>query len=185
MESVKHHLSGNRGRGMFGIGLFTLFMLSSGCATTKDLDQLRTQLSDQLTTVRAESAKSAQAVDTLRTDVSLLKSLAVAVETVKGRVDGVQTAVQGLQSEAESHRAALGNLRGDFREFKVAHEGIARETDRLRVSVGSLEQGMMHQLQTEVNLARERIKQLEQVIESLQKPSPPKEKEKEGGQPRL
>jgi hypothetical protein len=44
------------------------------------------------------------------------------------------------------------------------------------MSVGSIEQGMIHQLQTEVTLARERIKQLEQVIESLQK-APPQAKE--------
>ena len=47
------------------------------------------------------------------------------------------------------------------------------------MSVGSLEQGMLHQLQIEVTLARERIKQLEQVIESLQKTAPV-EKGKEG-----
>ncbi len=169
---------------ILGIGLLALLLSSFGCATTKDLDLVRSQLSDQITAIRAESAKSSQAVETLRTDVSLLKSLAVAVDSIKGRVDGMQTSLQGLQSEAESHRTALGNLRGDFREFKVAHEGVARETDRLRISVGSIEQGMMHQLQMEVNLARERIKQLEQVIESLQKPSPTP-KEKEGGQPRL
>jgi hypothetical protein len=40
------------------------------------------------------------------------------------------------------------------------------------MSVGSIEQGMIHQLQTEVSLARERIKQLEQVIERLQKATP-------------
>jgi hypothetical protein len=38
---------------------------------------------------------------------------------------------------------------------------------------------MMHQLQMEVTLSRERIKQLEQVIESLQKSSPA-EQGKEG-----
>ena len=60
----------------------------------------------------------------------------------------------------------------DFKEFRVAHEGIAKETDRLRMSVGSLQQDMMHQLQMKVRLSRERLKQLEQVIESLQKNSP-------------
>jgi chromosome segregation ATPase len=165
------------------MGCVTLLLASFGCATTKDLDTVRSQLSDQIAAVRAESTKSSQAVESLRTDVSLLKSLAVAVDSMKGRLEGMQTALQGMQSEAESHRTGLANLRGDFREFRVAHEGVARETDRLRMSVGSIEQGMMHQLQMEVNLSRERIKQLEQVIESLQKPSPPKEKE--GGQPRL
>lgn len=87
--------------------------------------------------------------------------------------------MQGLQTESDSHRTTLGNLRVDFKEFRVAHEGVVKETDRLRMSVGSLEQGMMHQLQMEVTLSRERIKQLEQVIESLQKNSPA-EKGKEG-----
>lgn len=161
--------------GMAGLAV----VLVSGCATTKDLDTLRAQLSDQVTAVRNDAAQSRQAVDTLRTDVTLLKSLGVVVDSLKSRLDGVQTTLQGLQAESESHRTILGNLRGDFKEFRVAHEGVAKETDRLRMSVGSLEQGMMHQLQMEVTLARERIKQLEQVIESLQK-SGPAEKGKEG-----
>lgn len=119
----------------------------------------------------------------MRSDVALRKSRGVAVDTMKGRVDTVQSTLQGLQTEAESHRTAISTIRGDFREFKVAHEGVAKETDRLQGVVGSIEQGMIHQLQVEVNLARERIKQLEQVIESLQKQTP---QPKEGGsQPRL
>ena len=95
------------------------------------------------------------------------------------RSDAAQATLQGLQTESDFHRTILGNLRVDFKEFRVAHEGVAKETDRFRMSVGSLEQGMMHQLQMEVTLARERIKQLEQVIEGLQK-SAPAEKSKGG-----
>lgn len=149
-----------------------LALITSGCATTKELDTLRAQMNDQVAVVRQDMAQSRQAVEGIKTDVTLLKSLGVAVDTLKGRVDGLQTAHQSLQTEAESHRTTLSNLRGDFKEFKVSHEGVARETDRLRMSVGSIEQGMLHQLQTEVNLARERIKQLEQVIDSLQKTAP-------------
>lgn len=157
--------------------LFTL--VSMGCATSKELDTLRLQIGEQVATMRTEVGQTRQSVDALRTDVTLLKSLGVALEAVRGRVDGMQTSLQSLQAEAESHRTTLGNLRVDFREFKVAHEGVAKETDRLRTTVGSIEAGMIHQLQVEVNLARERIKQLEQVIESLQK-TPPPAKEKEG-----
>ena len=156
-----------------------LAALISGCATTKDLDTLRAQVNDQVAAVRTDAAQSRQAVEGLKTDVVLLKSLGVAVDSLKSRLDGMQTTVQVLQTEAESHRTTLGNLRVDFREFRVAHEGVAKETDRLRMSIGSIEQGMMHQLQMEVTLARERIKQLEQVIESLSK-SGPVEKGKEG-----
>lgn len=160
-------------------------VLIAGCATTKDLDQLRAQVNDQLAGVRSDAAQSRQAVEALKTDVTLLKSLGVAVDSLKSRLDGMQSTIQALQTEAESHRTTLGNLRVDFKEFKVAHEGVAKETDRLRMSVGSLEQGMMHQLQMEVTLARERIKQLEQVIESLQKAAP-SEKGKDGSAgPRL
>lgn len=116
----------------------------------------------------------------MKSDVALLKSLGVAVDTMKGRIDGIQTVLQGLQTEAESHRTAISVIRGDFREFKVAHEAVAKETDRLRGVVGSIEQGMIYQLQVEVNLARERIKQLEQIIESLQKQTL---QPKEGGSP--
>lgn len=104
------------------------------------------------------------------------------MDSLKSRLDVAQATLQGLQTESDSHRTILGNLRVDFKEFRVAHEGVARETDRLRMSVGSLEQGMMHQLQMEVTLARERIKQLEQVIESLQK-SGPADKGREGTAP--
>ena len=152
------------------VGLAVL--LAPGCATTKDLDMLRAQVNDQVAVVRSDAAQSRQTVDALKTDVMLLKSLAVAVDSLKSRVDAAQATMQGLQTESDSHRTILGNLRVDVKEFRVAQEGVAKETDRLRMSVGSLEQGMMHQLQMEVTLARERIKQLEQVIESLQKSSP-------------
>ena len=159
--------------------LWLAMLLVSGCATTKDLDTLRAQLNDQMTTVRSDAAQSRQAVDALKTDVSLLKSLGVAVDSLKSRLDVAQASLSSLQTESDSHRTTLGNLRVDFKEYRAAHEAVARETDRLRMSVGSLEQGMLHQLQMEVTLARERIKQLEQVIESLQKISPA-EKGKEG-----
>lgn len=162
--------------------LWLAMLLVSGCATTKDLDTLRVQVNDQMTTVRTEAAQSRQAVDALKTDVSLLKSLGVAVDSLKSRLDVAQASLQGLQTESDSHRTTLGNLRVDFKEYRVAHEAVAKETDRLRMSVGSLEQGMLHQLQMEVTLARERIKRLEQVIESLRK-SAPVEKGKEGPAP--
>ena len=162
------------------VGLAVL--LAPGCASTKDLDTLRAQLNDQVAAVRSDAAQSRQAVDALKTDVVLLKSLGVALDSLKSRVDVAQAMLQGLQTETESHRTTLGNLRVDLKEFRTAHEGVVKETDRLRMSVGSLEQGMMHQLQMEVTLARERIKQLEQVIESLQKTSPA-EKGKGGNAP--
>lgn len=156
---------------------FGSLVLTTGCATSKELDQLRVQVNEQISIVRSDAAQSRQAVDALKTDVTLLKSLGVAVDNLKTRLDGLQSTVQALQTEAESHRTTLGTLRVDLKEFKVAHEGVAKETDRLRMTVGSLEQGMMHQLQMEVTLARERIKQLEQMIESLQKAVPEKGKE--------
>ena len=164
------------------VGLAVL--LAPGCATTKDLDMLRAQVNDQVAAVRSDAAQSRQAVDALKTDVMLLKSLAVAVDSLKSRVDAAQATMQGLQTESDSHRTILGNLRVDVKEFRVAQEGVAKETDRLRMSVGSLEQGMMHQLQMEVTLARERIKQLEQVIESLRK-SVPAEKLEGTAMPKL
>jgi len=127
------------------VGLAVL--LAPGCASTKDLDTLRAQLNDQVAAVRSDAAQSRQAVDALKTDVVLLKSLGVTVDSLKSRVDVTQATLQGLQTESDSHRTILGNLRVDFKEFKVGQEGVAKETDRLRMSVSSLEQGMMHQLQ--------------------------------------
>ena len=131
------------------VGLAVL--LAPGCATTKDLDTLRAQLNDQVAVVQSDAAQSRQAVDALKTDVTLIKSIGVAVDSLKSRFDAAQAALQG----------------------------VTKETERLRMSIGSVEQGMMHQLQMEMMLARERIKQLEQIIESLQK-SNPAEKDKEG-----
>lgn len=116
-------------------------LLVPGCATTKDLDALQTQLNEQVAAVRVEATQSRQAVEALKTDILLLKSLGIAVDNLKNRFDATQTTLQG----------------------------VTKETDRLRMSVGSLEQGLVHQLQMEVTLARERVKQLEQLIESLKK----------------
>ena len=174
------HQAGNAIKGSF---LSLLALVLFGCATQRDLQEVRTDVGNQVSVLRTDLSQVRQGLDTMQSDVALLKSLGVAVDTMKGRVDTMQSGVQGLQTEAESHRTAISTLRGDVREFKVAHEGVARETDRLRGVVGSIEQGMIHQLQVEVNLARERIKQLEQVIESLQRQTP---QPKEGGsQPKL
>ena len=101
----------------------------------------------------------------------LLKSLGVAVDSLKGRLDLAQATLQGMQAESDFQRTILGNLRVDFKEFRVVQEGVAKETDRLRMSVSSVEQGLMHQLQIEVKLYQEQIQQLEQVMESLKKSS--------------
>ncbi len=146
-------------------------LLVSGCASTKDLDTLRTQLNDDMAAVRSDTAQSRQAVDALKTDVMLLKSLGVAVDSLKGRLDLAQATLQGMQAESDFQRTILGNLRVDFKEFRVVQEGVAKETDRLRMSVSSVEQGLMHQLQIEVKLYQEQIQQLEQVMESLKKSS--------------
>jgi outer membrane murein-binding lipoprotein Lpp len=161
-----------------GLALVGMVVIT-GCVTTKDLDQLRTYVNNQVSVIRNDTAQSRQAVEALKVDVTLLKSLGIAVDSLKSQLEGMQATIQALQTDMESHRTTLDDLRIDFKEFKVAHEGVAKETDRLRMSVVSLEQGMMHQLQIEVTLARERIKQLEHMIERLQQATPP-EKEKEG-----
>ncbi len=153
------------------LGLTSLLLF--GCVTPRDLQEIRTDTSNQLSAMRTDIAQVRQGLETTKTDVALLRSLGMAVDAMKGRLDGIQTTVQGLQTEAESHRTAISTIRGDFREFKVAHEAVAKETDRLRGAVGSLEQGMIFQLQVEVNLARDRIKQLEQIIENLQRQTSP------------
>lgn len=150
-----------------------VILTASGCATTKDLNILRAQMSDQVAAVRNDVVQSLQDVEGLKTDITSPKSLGMAPDQIKGRFDGLQTTLQSLQTEAESYRVTLKNLRGDFNGFKAAQEGLVLETNRLRRSVGSIEQGMLHQLQFEVTLARGRIKQLEHVIDSLQKPVPP------------
>lgn len=116
-------------------------LLASGCATTKDLETVQTQLSEQVATARTEAAQSRQAVESVKADILLLKSLGIAVDNLKARLDASQGTLQG----------------------------VAKETDRLRLSVGSLEQGLLHELHMEMTLARERVKQLEQLLESLKK----------------
>jgi hypothetical protein len=92
--------------------LWLVMLLVSGCATTKDLDTLRAQLNDQMTTVRSDAAQSRQAVDALKTDVSLLKSLGVAVDSLKSRLDVAQASLQGLQTESDSPRTPLWAICG-------------------------------------------------------------------------
>ncbi|MCX5723230.1 MAG: hypothetical protein NTX84_01680 [Nitrospirae bacterium] len=126
-------------------------LLASGCATTKDLETVQAQLSEQVATARTEAAQSRQAVEAVKSDILLLKSLGIAVDNLKARFDASQGTLQG----------------------------VAKETDRLRLSVGSLEQGLLHELQMEMTLARERVKQLEQLLDSMKK-SGLAEKDKEG-----
>lgn len=126
-------------------------LLASGCATTKDLETVQAQLSEQVATARTEAAQSRQAVEAVKSDILLLKSLGIAVDNLKARLDASQGTLQG----------------------------VAKETDRLRLSVGSLEQGLLHELHMEMTLARERVKQLEQLLDSMKK-SGLAEKDKEG-----
>jgi chromosome segregation ATPase len=139
--------------------IWLVSMAATGCATSKDVDALRAEASDQIATVRsdvaqtrqaveavkADMAQTRQAVEAVKADVAQVKSLGAAVDSLKGRLDNVQLTVQGLQTEAETQRTA-----------------------------------QLRQFQVEVALARERIKQMEQLIEDLQKtiPSPRKQ---EGG----
>jgi len=70
----------------------------------------------------------------MRSDVALLESLGVAVDMMEGQVDTIQDTLQGLQTDAESHRTAISTIRGDFREFKVAHAGLSKEDITVQVT---------------------------------------------------
>lgn len=122
----------------FAWGAFPLLLLV-GCATRGDLDAVRVEVTSQVSSLRNDLDQTRQNLDTIKTDIALLKTLGVTLETLRGRVETMQDTVTSLQTEADSHRNLLGTLHGDVREVKVAHEGVARETDRLRVAVGSLE----------------------------------------------
>ena len=78
------------------VGLTVL--LAPGCATTKDLDTLRAQLNDQVAAVQSDATQSRQAIDALKTDVMLLKSLGIAVDSLKSRVDAAQVRPPGAEN---------------------------------------------------------------------------------------
>lgn len=52
-------------------------------------------MSEEIPAVRNKAVQSRQSVEALKTDVTLLKSLGVAVDAMKGRLDGLQATVTG------------------------------------------------------------------------------------------
>lgn len=56
---------------------------------------LRGKMSEEIPAVRNKAVQSRQSVEALKTDVTLLKSLGVAVDAMKGRLDGLQATVTG------------------------------------------------------------------------------------------
>ncbi|MGQ0694484.1 MAG: hypothetical protein ACT4OL_02775, partial [Nitrospiraceae bacterium] len=75
-----------------------VILTASGCATTKDLNILRAQMSDQVAAVRNDVVQSLQAVEGLKTDLTSPKFLGMAPDQLKGRFDGLQTTLQSLQT---------------------------------------------------------------------------------------
>jgi outer membrane murein-binding lipoprotein Lpp len=143
--------------------IWLVSMVATGCATSKDVDALRVEMNDQVATIRSDAAQTRQGVEAvkvdaaqtrrdveaLKADVVQVKSLGVAINSLKSRLDSVQSTVQGLQMEAGTQRTTL-----------------------------------MHQLQAEVTLARERIRQAEELIDQLQKGALAASSQERGATPR-
>ena len=128
--------------------IWLVSMVATGCATSKDVNALRAEVNDQVATIRSDAAQTRQGVEAVKVDAAQtrrdveavkadlvqVKSLGVAVNSLKSRLDGVQSTVQELRTETGTQRTTL-----------------------------------IQQLQVEVTLARERIKQAEELIDQLKK----------------
>ncbi len=128
--------------------IWLVSMAATGCATNKDVDALRAEVDDQVATIRSDTVQTRQGVEAMKVDaaqtrrdveavkadVVQVKALSVAVNSLKSRLDSVQSTVQELQTDAGTQRTTL-----------------------------------IQQLQVEVTLARERIKQAEDLIDQLKK----------------
>ncbi len=139
-----------------------------GCATRGDIREVRSDLEGQLSETQKALDQLNRELENMKADITLLKSLGVAVENTQEQVKTTQIALKSLETEAGTHQSAIEDLSGQVQNFKSSQEGLKRETARLRALVAIMEKEMIEQLQTEVNLTRQRLRQLEGVIKRIE-----------------
>lgn len=136
----------------------------SGLATIRqEMKSSLSRLQDQV----AELSQVRQELEAVRADIALLKPLGMALDAVQERLDAANAVIASLQTETEKHRTLLEGLEGKVQDIHALQEHISQETQQLRDLVQLIEQGVIHRLQIEVNLARDRIHQLQQVLDQF------------------
>lgn len=157
---------------LWGISYVILVVLCTlvivGCATRGDIREVRSDLEGQLSETQKALDQLNRELENMKADITLLKSLGVAVENTQEQVKTTQIALKSLETEAGTHQSAIEDLSGQVQNFKSSQEGLKRETARLRALVAIMEKEMIEQLQTEVNLTRQRLRQLEGVIKRIE-----------------
>lgn len=208
-------------------GWVTLLLLVTGCATPRDLEELRSDVRaqvtasqsrmdselgttknqldavarkvgsleekvDELRTIQQASVaevrqdmkvaiedfqqqvaaleKVRQQLEDVRTDVALLKPLGMALDSVQERIEATQGIVESLKQEAQTHQTSIAQLAGDVQAVHDAQAKITQETERLSLVVKEVGEGVIERLRMEMNFARDRVKQLEQVLNQYPRP---------------
>lgn len=187
-----------------GLVLCTLWLFGlPGCATNKDLQRLRTEVEQDLSTVKQDlqgvrtelrglsarqEEKLAQVrsdvhaslerlreqvtalgklredLENVRADVALLKPLGMVLDSVQERLEATHGVIEKLKAEAQTHQAAIAKLEGNIQDVQALQEEIAKETQRVEAVIGEIGEGIIERLRMEMTFAKDRIQQLEQVL---------------------
>ena len=129
-------------------GILLVSMVATGCATSKDVDALRAEINDQVVSIRSDTAKTRQGVEAVKVDAAQTRRDVDAVKADVAQVKALGATVSSLKNRLDSVQSTV--------------QGLQTESGAQRTT-------LMHQLQLDVMLARERIKQAEELLDQLQK----------------
>jgi chromosome segregation ATPase len=137
-------------------------MVATGCATSKDVNALRAEVNNQVATIRSDVAQTRQGVEAVKVDAAQTRRDVEAV-----RVDATQTRrdVEAVKADVVQVKA-LGVA---VNSLKSRLDGVQWTVQELQTEAGTQRTTLIQQLQVEVTLARERIKQAEELIDQLKK----------------
>jgi len=141
-------------------------MVVGGCATSKDVDTLREETSGQVSSVRGDVAQTRQSVDAVKADVAQTKQSLDAVKADVAQTKQTLEAVKADVAQVKSLGVMVNSLKSRLDSMQSTVLGLQTETETQRAT-------LIHQLQVEVTLARERVVQMEELIDQLQKEVPP------------
>jgi chromosome segregation ATPase len=209
-------------RSMSGFGVGVLVLLVTGCASTKELHKLETQLEHQLQEThqqieqqRARHSQDLQVVEqgvqavrqdlrqlsaqhqvqfseaqaqvnsglkrldqqgdalekvwreleNVRTDMSRLKPLRRVLDQVQEQLETTDGVINALKTDTAAQKATISKLEGSMLDIQALQKHLQGATDRLRAVVGEIGEGMVQRLKLEMRYARDRLYQLEQVLD--------------------
>lgn len=147
----------------------------------QDLRQLTAQHQTQLWEVQSQVKSGLKRLDqqvdalekvwreleNVRTDVSLLKPLGIALDKVQERLETAHGVLKALKAETAAQRETVSTLEGNVQDIQALQEYLQSATERLRAVVGEIGEEIVQRLNLEMNYARDRLHQLEQVLDRL------------------